>query len=153
VEPQFSRPIVVFASDRSYRGNPGIGAVLQRLGDPPDSQAHRHCLQWLHGSTHSETADAHQLIGVTAHRNTEGVTMNWDRIEGNWKQAKGKMKEQWGKLTDDDFDVVAGKRDQLAGKIQERYGVAKDEAERQVSAWEGTVRDDWFDPPSDRPLR
>ena len=47
--------------------------------------------------------------------------MNWDRIEGNWKQFKGGVKEQWGKLTDDDFDVVAGKRDKLAGRIQERY--------------------------------
>ena len=70
--------------------------------------------------------------------------MNWDRIEGHWKQVKGKAKEQWGKLTDDDFDVIAGKRDQLAGKIQERYGVAKDEAEKQVSSWERSARDDWF---------
>ena len=44
--------------------------------------------------------------------------MNWDQIQGNWKQATGKAKEQWGKLTDDDLDVVAGRRDQLAGKIQ-----------------------------------
>ena len=56
--------------------------------------------------------------------------MNWDRIQGNWKQAVGHAREQWGKLTDDDFDVVAGRRDQLAGMIQQRYGVAKDEAER-----------------------
>ena len=61
--------------------------------------------------------------------------MNWDRIQGNWKQFKGNAKEQWGKLTDDDLDVVAGKRDQLVGRIQERYGVAKDEAERQVKDW------------------
>ena len=61
--------------------------------------------------------------------------MNWDRIEGNWKQFKGKAKEQWGKLTDDDLDVAAGKRDQLVGKIQERYGIAKDEAERQIDEW------------------
>jgi len=54
--------------------------------------------------------------------------MNWDRIEGNWKQVTGRAKVQWGKLTDDDLDVVAGRRDQLAGKIQERYGIAKDEA-------------------------
>ena len=54
------------------------------------------------------------------------------------------MKEQWGKLTDDDFDVIAGRRDQLAGKIQERYGVAKDEAERQVAAWERQATDSWF---------
>ncbi len=61
--------------------------------------------------------------------------MNWDRIEGNWKQAKGKVQEQWGKLTDDDLDVAAGKREQLAGSIQNRYGIAKDEAERQVDEW------------------
>ena len=44
--------------------------------------------------------------------------MNWDRIEGNWKQLKGQVKEKWGKLTDDDFDVIGGKRDQLVGRIQ-----------------------------------
>ncbi|MGA0610924.1 CsbD family protein [Caldimonas sp. KR1-144] len=70
--------------------------------------------------------------------------MNWDRIEGNWKQLKGKALEQWGRLTNDDLDVVAGRRDLLAGKIQERYGVAKDEAERQISAWEDSASDDWF---------
>jgi uncharacterized protein YjbJ (UPF0337 family) len=64
--------------------------------------------------------------------------MNWDRIEGDWKQMKGKVKEKWGQLTDDDMDVIAGKRDQLAGKIQSRYGVAKDEAEKQIDAWAKT---------------
>lgn len=58
--------------------------------------------------------------------------MNWDRIEGKWKQFKGVAKEKWGELTDDDLDQMAGKRDQLVGKVQERYGIAKDEAERQV---------------------
>jgi uncharacterized protein YjbJ (UPF0337 family) len=62
--------------------------------------------------------------------------MNKDTIEGNWKQLKGKVKEQWGKLTDDDFDVIAGKRDQLLGRIQERHGVSRDEAETQVKTWE-----------------
>jgi uncharacterized protein YjbJ (UPF0337 family) len=62
--------------------------------------------------------------------------MNHDRIEGNWKRVKGKIKEQWGKLTDDDLDVIAGKRDQLLGRIQQRHGVAKDEAQRQVDAFE-----------------
>ena len=67
--------------------------------------------------------------------------MNWERIEGNWKQLKGKVIEQWGQLTDDDFDVIAGKREQLAGKLQERYGIAKDEAERQVKSWEDGYKD------------
>lgn len=68
--------------------------------------------------------------------------MNWDRVQGNWKQFKGKAKEQWGKLTDDDLDVVAGKRDQLVGRIQERYGIAKDAAERQIDEW--VKRDDEY---------
>ena len=70
--------------------------------------------------------------------------MNWDRIEGNWKQVTGKAKVQWGKLSNDDLDVIAGRRDVLAGKIQERYGIAKDEAEKQLSAWESKVDDSWF---------
>jgi len=70
--------------------------------------------------------------------------MNWDRIEGNWKEVVGKAKEQWGKLTDDDMEVVAGRRDQLSGKIQQRYGVAKEDAENQIAAWERLATDDWF---------
>jgi uncharacterized protein YjbJ (UPF0337 family) len=70
--------------------------------------------------------------------------MNWDRIEGNWKQVTGKVKAQWGKLTDDDLDVIAGRRDQLSGIIQERYGIAKDEAEKQMSEWSAKADDSWF---------
>ena len=61
--------------------------------------------------------------------------MNWDQVEGKWKQAKGSVKERWGKLTDDDLDVIAGKRDQLVGKIQERYGISKEQAQREVETW------------------
>jgi uncharacterized protein YjbJ (UPF0337 family) len=71
--------------------------------------------------------------------------MNHDRIEGNWKQMKGKVKEQWGKLTDDDLDVIAGRRDQLLGRIQERHGVARDEAQRQVDAFERRNPDFFFE--------
>lgn len=62
--------------------------------------------------------------------------MNEDRIKGNWKQFTGKVKEQWGKLTDDDLDVIAGKRDQMLGKLQERQGLARDAAEDQLRNWE-----------------
>ncbi|MBK1622501.1 CsbD family protein [Afifella marina] len=61
--------------------------------------------------------------------------MNWDRVQGNWKQFKGNAQAQWGKLTDDELDQVEGNREVLAGKIQERYGVAKDEAEREIDDW------------------
>ena len=62
--------------------------------------------------------------------------MNKDEIGGNWKQFKGKAKEKWGKLTDDDMTAIEGKRDQLVGRIQERYGYAKDQAEKEVTDWE-----------------
>jgi uncharacterized protein YjbJ (UPF0337 family) len=61
--------------------------------------------------------------------------MNWEQIEGKWKQFKGAVKQKWGKLTDDDLDFIAGKRDQLVGKIQERYGVSKEKAYRQIEDW------------------
>ena len=61
--------------------------------------------------------------------------MNWDTIKGNWSQMTGNVKEEWGDLTDDDLTEAAGERDQLVGKIQARYGVAKDEAERQVDSF------------------
>lgn len=65
--------------------------------------------------------------------------MNSDRIEGNWKQIKGRIKTQWGKLTDDDLQAAEGHRDYLAGKVQERYGIAKDEAEEQVKKFEESL--------------
>ena len=62
--------------------------------------------------------------------------MNWNQVEGNWKQFKGSVKAKWGQLTDDQFDVIAGKREQLAVKIQETYGLTQTEAEKQISDWE-----------------
>ena len=61
--------------------------------------------------------------------------MNWDEIEGKWKQFTGSARERWGKLTDDDMQTLTGKKDHLVGKIQERYGIVKEEAERQTDEW------------------
>ena len=62
--------------------------------------------------------------------------MNWDQIKGNWKQFSGQAKQQWGKLTDDDITRMHGEREELVGRVQERYGIARDEADRQVKQWE-----------------
>jgi uncharacterized protein YjbJ (UPF0337 family) len=69
------------------------------------------------------------------------AVMNWDQIEGKWKQYSGKVKEKWGKLTDDDLTTIAGKRDQLAGVLQQRYGYAKDQAERQIDEFSRSLTD------------
>ena len=61
--------------------------------------------------------------------------MNWDQIEGKWKQFAGSARENWGKFTDDDLVTLTGQKDQLVGKIQERYGIAKAEAETQADKW------------------
>ena len=61
--------------------------------------------------------------------------MNWDQIEGKWKQFAGSARERWGKFTDDDLETISGKKDQLVGRIQERYGIAQAEAEKQADEW------------------
>jgi len=52
--------------------------------------------------------------------------MNWDRIENNWKKIKGNVLEQWDDLS----------TDRLASRIQETYGIADDEAERELTDWQ-----------------
>jgi uncharacterized protein YjbJ (UPF0337 family) len=74
-----------------------------------------------------------------------GDAMNWDRIEGSWRQLKGRVREQWGKLTDDELDNIAGKRDRLAGSLQKTYGIAQDEAEKQIKDFENQCdRNKWI---------
>jgi uncharacterized protein YjbJ (UPF0337 family) len=65
--------------------------------------------------------------------------MNKDRMEGNWEQFKGKMKQSWGKMGDDDFALIQkGKRQEFLGKVQERQGIAKEEAEKQLKEFEAS---------------
>jgi uncharacterized protein YjbJ (UPF0337 family) len=61
--------------------------------------------------------------------------MNWDQLEGKWKQVRGSVKQKWGKLTDSDLDYIAGSKDQFVGRLQERYGIAREEAQKQADAW------------------
>ena len=79
-------------------------------------------------------------IGLCFHKHDNlmngGTKMNTDQMKGNWKQLVGKAKEKWGRLTDNDWQIVEGKRDQLVGRIQERYGIARQEAERQIADFE-----------------
>jgi uncharacterized protein YjbJ (UPF0337 family) len=63
------------------------------------------------------------------------MAMNWDQIQGNWMKAKGTVRQKWGKLTDDDLTLIDGKREELAGRLQERYGIEKERAEREIDDW------------------
>ena len=68
-----------------------------------------------------------------------GCMMNEDRIKGQWKQLAGKLKAKCGDLTDDDLAVADGDSEYLVGRIQERYGIARDEAERQLKDFNSTL--------------
>ena len=61
--------------------------------------------------------------------------MNWDMIKGQWHQMKGAVKAKWGEITDDEADKADGDREKMVGLVQKKYGVARDEAERQVDEW------------------
>jgi uncharacterized protein YjbJ (UPF0337 family) len=67
--------------------------------------------------------------------------MNWDQIEGKWKQFTGSARERWGKLTEDDIQSLTGRKDHLVGKIQERYGIATAEAEKQADEWSRALKE------------
>jgi uncharacterized protein YjbJ (UPF0337 family) len=67
--------------------------------------------------------------------------MNWDRVQGNWMQFKGMVQEKWGKLTDDHVNAIDGRREILAGKLREAYGIGKEEADRQITDWQKSIRD------------
>jgi uncharacterized protein YjbJ (UPF0337 family) len=66
--------------------------------------------------------------------------MNWDQIEGKWKHFTGSARERWGKLNDNDWKTITGKKDQLVRQIQNRYGIAKVEAEKQADEWSRTLK-------------
>ena len=65
--------------------------------------------------------------------------MNWNEIEGRWSTVCGKVKETWGELTDDDLKQISGKKDQLVGKLQEKYGIAKEEASKKADAFADSI--------------
>ena len=67
--------------------------------------------------------------------------MNWDQIKGKWKQLKGSAREKWGDLTDDDLDMIAGNRERFIGLLQERYGIAKEEARKRTDDWANSLKE------------
>jgi uncharacterized protein YjbJ (UPF0337 family) len=71
---------------------------------------------------------------------TMAQTMNWEQIAGKWKQVSGEAKKQWGNLTDDELMQVNGNREVLAGKIQEKYGIAREDVNKQIDEWANKLK-------------
>ncbi len=68
--------------------------------------------------------------------------MNSDQLQGKWHQVKGTVKTQFGRLTDDDITQISGQYEKLLGKVQERYGIAREEAETRVNQWMKSTHDE-----------
>jgi uncharacterized protein YjbJ (UPF0337 family) len=58
--------------------------------------------------------------------------MNWHQVEGNWKEFHDKIRQTWGKFSEDELDVLHGTREQFVGKLQEKYGLKREEAEKEL---------------------
>jgi uncharacterized protein YjbJ (UPF0337 family) len=67
-------------------------------------------------------------------------TTNKDQLAGKWKQIRGEAKKKWGELTDDELTQIDGNRDVLAGKLQEKYGIAKEDAHKQIDEWAAKLK-------------
>ncbi|WP_340151171.1 CsbD family protein [uncultured Sneathiella sp.] len=65
--------------------------------------------------------------------------LNEDILKGKWKQIKGEAQKTWGKLTDDDLDQIDGDREIFLGRLQEKYGVAREEAEDMLNKFERDI--------------
>lgn len=64
----------------------------------------------------------------------------WDRIEGDWSVFRHRVRHEWARLTDEHVDQIDGRRDRLARRVRDVYGISDDEAEKQVAAWETSLR-------------
>jgi uncharacterized protein YjbJ (UPF0337 family) len=67
--------------------------------------------------------------------------MNWTMAENNWQQFKGRVRARWIKFDDDQLMTIAGKRAELLKCIQNTYGIARADAEREVRAFEARNKD------------
>jgi uncharacterized protein YjbJ (UPF0337 family) len=67
--------------------------------------------------------------------------MNWKQPGGRWKEFAGSARANWSELTDDDWKAITGSKEQLAARIQQRYGISREAAERQIDEWSNALLD------------
>jgi uncharacterized protein YjbJ (UPF0337 family) len=60
--------------------------------------------------------------------------------------ARGPGEGAVGQAHPRQFDVIGGKREQFVGRIQEKYGIAKEEAEQQVDRFAAALEDEQAKP-------
>jgi uncharacterized protein YjbJ (UPF0337 family) len=61
--------------------------------------------------------------------------MEWDRIKADWTRYKVLARVRWGRISEEEFDLIAGRRELLAGQIHDVYGVSGDAAQMQIESW------------------
>jgi uncharacterized protein YjbJ (UPF0337 family) len=66
--------------------------------------------------------------------------MKWYQIASDWQQFTDMVKEEWDKLTDDDLTTFGGQSDQLASLLQQKYGYAREQAEKSITEFSQKIR-------------
>lgn len=67
--------------------------------------------------------------------------MNWNMIEGQWKSMVGTVKQKWGDLTDNEILETEGNYERMKGLLQNRYGMAQEDAAREIDTWAADIKD------------
>jgi uncharacterized protein YjbJ (UPF0337 family) len=84
-----------------------------------------------------------EVIAMRPGGSTKGKEVNvkaeWNHIAGQWEQFHGEARKRWGELTDSELKEVNGRFDVLVEKIQERYGIEREEATKQIASWANTL--------------
>ena len=72
--------------------------------------------------------------------------MNENVSSGKWKEIKGDILRTWGKLSEDEVDKAKGNVLSLAGLIQQKFGLAQEEAtsklNRILDNYKDSMKDD-----------
>lgn len=59
--------------------------------------------------------------------------MNESMVSGKWNEIKGEIQKTWGKITGDELEQTKGDAKAISGLLEQRYGIAKDEASTKLS--------------------
>ena len=58
-----------------------------------------------------------------------------DALRRTWPDSGRRVKDRWSRLTDDDVTSIEGKSDHLVSRLEQRYGYARERAERECQTF------------------
>jgi len=72
--------------------------------------------------------------------------MTKDMMQDTLKQLRDALQRRWGALTDKDLDTVDEKLDGLPSLLQARYGHSREQAEKEIDLFLGSMKTERTNP-------